>query len=215
MKKCVECNAEVDDRAHVCPKCGGFTLIGSYSAEDALSLLDSMKDQSRAAEHVDKSAHLFSQGRLEEAIAELNIALKLNPMNPTAHGNMGHFLLTQGKPKEAIPWLEKALELNPNLEGVPQVLAEAKAKAANTESSACFVATACYGDPDCREVRVLRAYRDERLVRSTWGRLLVRIYYAYSPALSFWLEKRPVLRSIVRKRILNPIVTWLQKAKGQ
>ena len=38
MRKCVDCNAEVDDRAHVCPKCGGGTLVRSYSAEDTLDI---------------------------------------------------------------------------------------------------------------------------------------------------------------------------------
>lgn len=59
MKKCLECNAEVDDRAYVCPKCGGSTLMGSYSAEDALSMLDALKGQGEAAQHVDRSAQLL------------------------------------------------------------------------------------------------------------------------------------------------------------
>jgi len=127
MKKCLGCNAEVDDKAYCCPKCGGTTLMGGYSAGQALSILGTMKDQSKSAEHVDRSAQLFAQGRLKEAIAELDRALEIAPMNPTAHGNMGVILLQQGKPKEAIPWLERALELNPNLGGIPRVLAEAKA----------------------------------------------------------------------------------------
>ena len=127
MKTCVKCNAEVDDRAYICPKCGGGTLIGSYTAEDALSLLDTMKGQYKGKEHVDRSAQLYAQGRFGEAMSELQADLKIAPMNPTAHGNMGAVLLKQGKPKEAIQWLEKALELNPNLEGVPAALAQAKA----------------------------------------------------------------------------------------
>ena len=126
MKKCIKCDNEVEELTHVCPKCGGKTFIGSYSAEDALSALDTIKHQSEAAQHVDKSAELFITGRFEEAKKELETALKLNPMNPTAHGNMGVILLKQGKAKEAIPWLEKALQLNPDLEGIPQALSEAK-----------------------------------------------------------------------------------------
>lgn len=212
MKKCVECNAEVDDKAYVCPKCGGGTLIGSYSSEDALAMLDLMREQDKAKEHVDKSASLFLEGHYEEAIAEIEIALKLAPMNPAAHGNMGVILLKQGKANEAIPWLEKALELNPNLAGIPSVLAEAKAaNKGKTESRRCFVATACYGDTDCEEVRILSAYRDEYLAKSLWGRFLIRIYYTFSPPLAKWLEQRKTLRPIARKWILNPIVIHLKK----
>ncbi len=212
MKKCVECNAEVDDRAYVCPKCGSGTLIGSYSAEDALSMLDSMQDQYKAKEHVDNSMPLYLAGQYNEAIAELQIALKLAPLNPTAHGNMGAILLKQGKPEQAIPWLEKALELNPNLEGIPQALATAKASMKEkSDKSGCFIATACYKNADCEEVRILRTYRDERLSNSRWGNFLINIYYTFSPPIAKWLEKRQRLCSFSRKWILDPIVNWLKK----
>ena len=213
MKKCLECNAEVDDRAYVCPKCGGSTLMGSYSAEDALSMLDALKGQGEATQHVDRSAQLYAQGRLDEAIAELQAALKINPMNPTAHGNMGAVLLKQGKPKEAIPWLEKALELNPNLEGVPAALAQAKS-AAGSQKSGCFIATACYGDPQCPEVNVLRAYRDRCLAPSSFGRLAMRLYYTCSPALASWLARHPRIRAVVRDKVLDPLVRRLGKTEG-
>jgi tetratricopeptide (TPR) repeat protein len=127
MKKCLNCNTHVDDRAHVCPKCGGSTLLGSYSGTEALAMLDAMKDMGKGREHVDRSAQFYAAGRFTEAIRELEAALKVDPMNATAHGNMGAVLLKQGKTGEAIQWLEKALTLNPNLEGVPAALAQARA----------------------------------------------------------------------------------------
>jgi len=171
-----------------------------------------MKEQCRAAEHVDRAAQLYAQGRFEDAIAELQIALRIDPVNPVAHGNMGAVLLGQGKPKEAIPWLEKALELHPTLEGVPAALARAKATSKANEG-ACFIATACYGEPDCPEVTVLRAYRDERLAKSPLGRRLIRAYYALSPSVAAWLKRHPALRSIVRERVLRPLVHRIQKAR--
>ncbi|TFH53166.1 MAG: tetratricopeptide repeat protein [Methanothrix sp.] len=213
MKKCLECNAEVDDRAYVCPKCGGGTLIGSYSAEDALSMLDAMKGQSEATKHVDLSAQFYVQGRLDDAIAELQAALKINPLNPTAHGNMGAVLLKQGKPKEAVPWLEKALELNPNLEGIPTALAQAKS--ASEKKSGCFVATACFGDPNCPEVVVLQTYRDEHLATFALGRIAIRGYYACSPPLAVWLQRHPRLQSIVRQKLLHPLVMRIQRVRGR
>jgi tetratricopeptide (TPR) repeat protein len=129
MKKCIECSTQVPDLAHTCPNCGGGSFIQVATAEDALSRLDSMRDQTRAAQHVDRSAELFKAGRLEEAKRELEAALRINPLNPTAHGNMGAVLLEQGRPEEAIPWLEKALALNPKLEGATQALAKAQSAA--------------------------------------------------------------------------------------
>jgi tetratricopeptide (TPR) repeat protein len=138
MKKCLNCNTQVDDKAHVCPKCGGSTLMGSYSAADALAMLDGLKDMGKAREHVDRSAQLFQAGRYPEAIAELQAAIKVNPMNAVAHGNMGCVLLKQGKTSEAIPWLEKALQLDPNIEGVPAELAQAKASSQPRKSGGFF-----------------------------------------------------------------------------
>jgi tetratricopeptide (TPR) repeat protein len=87
---------------------------------------------------VDRSSQLFQAGRYPEAIAELQEALKVNPMNAVAHGNMGCILLKQGKTPEAIPWLEKALQLDPNIEGVPAALAQAKASSQPRKSGGFF-----------------------------------------------------------------------------
>lgn len=72
--------------------------------------------------------------------------------------------------------------------------------------SACFVATACYGTPDCHEVRRLRAFRDDVLLSSTGGKFLVAVYYQFSPALAKWLRHRPKWRERVKKCLLAPIV---------
>lgn len=224
MRKCLDCDADVHEGAYVCPKCGGGNLMGSYSPEDAQTMLDSMQSQLKAKEHVDRSAQLYVQNRLDEAVAELQAALKLAPLNPTAYGNMGAVLMKQGKPEEAIPWFEKALELNPGIEGGASALAQAKAaaqsKPAATASSpegtakgACFVATACYGDSDCRQVVALRAFRDRRLSPSWLGRLFIRAYYACSPALARWLRRHPRLAAVVRRHLLDPLVSGIDGGK--
>ncbi len=127
MKECLSCHSPVEDLRHVCPRCGGTMFVQALSAQDALSALDAMQSQAEAAQHVDRSVQLILQGRYAEAESELKNAIKINPMNATAHGNMGSVFLRQGRPEEAIPWLEKALELNPRLEGVPEALAQARA----------------------------------------------------------------------------------------
>lgn len=204
MKKCLECDANVDEGAYVCPKCGSSTLMGSYSGADALSMLDTMKNQAAAAEHVDRGAKLFFESRFDEAAVELKDAINLAPQNATAHGNMGHLLIKQGKPAEAIPWLQKALELNPKIEGAASALVEAKQAA--SAKNGCFVATACFGDPGCVEVNVLRAWRDQYLAFSVWGRAAIRAYYSVSPPMAVWLQSRPKARMAVREKLLRPLV---------
>ncbi|MCX8033413.1 MAG: hypothetical protein N3B14_08535 [Thermoleophilia bacterium] len=73
--------------------------------------------------------------------------------------------------------------------------------------SSCFVATVVFGTPLAEEVQVLRWYRDNRLLRTTHGRLAVRIYYAVGPTLARAVNKtetgqkavRAILRSFVRR----------------
>lgn len=73
-------------------------------------------------------------------------------------------------------------------------------------TSKCFVATACYGTPDCREVRRLRAFRDDVLLGSASGKLFVAVYYRFSPPLAKWLRHRPEWRRRVKECLLVPIV---------
>ena len=119
--------------SHTCPHCGGTAF---YAADQgAIDMLDSMSRQAEAKQHVDRGAQLLLQGRYAEAETELRRGIEINPMNATAHGNMGGIFLRQGQPENAIPWLERALELNPRLEGVPQALAQARAMARRQTAS--------------------------------------------------------------------------------
>lgn len=224
MQKCLDCDADVPEGAYVCPKCGGRSFMGSYSAEDAQTALDSMQNQLKAKEHVDRSAQLYLQNRFDDAITELQAALKIAPLNPNAHGNMGAILMKQGKPEEAIPYIEKALELNPAIEGGAAALAQAEAAvrpkpaatapaSAESEKSACFIATVCYGDGNCPEVAALRKFRDRRLSVSGPGRFFISTYYSCSPALARWLRRRPRIQSMVRRCLLDPVVSWIQSKR--
>jgi hypothetical protein len=62
----------------------------------------------------------------------------------------------------------------------------------------CFVATVVYGSGQCREVAVLRTFRDHVLLRTSVGCLLVRWYYRFGPRAAVILRARPVLRRIVK-----------------
>jgi len=52
------------------------------------------------------------------------------------------------------------------------------------EAGACFIATAVYGDYDHPQVRELRSFRDQVLMRSTAGRRFVRWYYRVGPGMA-------------------------------
>ncbi len=70
----------------------------------------------------------------------------------------------------------------------------------------CFVATACYGDYDAPEVKILRSYRDRVLHHSAAGRLFIRIYYTLSPPLAAHISKAPRTRAFIRHYLLGPLV---------
>ncbi len=65
----------------------------------------------------------------------------------------------------------------------------------------CYVATAVYGSYDCSPVWVLRRYRDDRLGKSFFGRLFIRIYYAVSPVLVKLFGKSESFKNFWRKRL--------------
>ncbi len=48
------------------------------------------------------------QGRIEEAIAQCEIAIKIDPDFGNPYNDIGVYLMQQQKLDEAIPWLEKA-----------------------------------------------------------------------------------------------------------
>ncbi len=69
----------------------------------------------------------------------------------------------------------------------------------------CFIATATFGSPLEPRIDMLRAFRDQVLVRSAAGCRLVDLYYAKSPPLALFIERHPVLRAVVRV-LLFPVI---------
>lgn len=57
---------------------------------------------------------LFDQGKVEEAIAQYQAALEINPDYAEACNNLGNALLQEGKVDEAIAHLQRALQINPD-----------------------------------------------------------------------------------------------------
>ena len=63
---------------------------------------------------VNRGASLLALERLEEALAALEQALRLDPNYAGAHNNRGHALRQLGRLEEAIASFDQALRLNPN-----------------------------------------------------------------------------------------------------
>ncbi len=56
----------------------------------------------------------------------------------------------------------------------------------------CFIASAVYGEGSW-EVQVLRRFRDEVLMRSAFGRVIIGFYYEYSPKVADYIKERRFL----------------------
>lgn len=95
---------------------------------------------------------------------------------------------------------------------VPFSITPKGSSSASTPSSRgkCFIATACYGDPDCHEVLTLRRFRDERLLPIAAGRRLVAWYCRFAPHLAAAVENHPVLRSFLRSVLIRPLVVIVE-----
>ncbi|MBW3624385.1 MAG: DnaJ domain-containing protein [Armatimonadetes bacterium] len=64
----------------------------------------------------------------------------------------------------------------------------------------CFVVTATYGSPEAAEVVRYRRYRDEVLVKTMLGRMMIRAYNRVGPMLA---------RAVVRWSALKAIAAWV------
>jgi len=69
----------------------------------------------------------------------------------------------------------------------------------------CFIATAAYGTPMSKEVRYLRAFRDEYLLTNSAGKKFVKAYYTISPPIADFIAQHESLRTAVRIS-LTPLV---------
>ncbi len=75
----------------------------------------------------------------------------------------------------------------------------------------CFIATACYENYNSPEVLVLRQFRDDKLLKTSFGKVFVKFYYSVSPFFATIISKSELLKKSVRQYFLEPIVAKLQR----
>lgn len=75
--------------------------------------------------------------------------------------------------------------------------------------SACFIATAAYGNPMADEIEILYDFRDRYLLPNKLGRVIVSSYYKYSPKWAKYISDKESLKVLVRIG-LTPLI-WFSK----
>lgn len=80
-------------------------------------------------------------------------------------------------------------------------------------NSGCFIATAVYGSSFEPEVMAFRQFRDEVLLSSRLGYLLVQLYYFVSPPLANFISKRRLMRTITKRVFLDTILSFIKKER--
>ncbi|WP_373924639.1 CFI-box-CTERM domain-containing protein [Bifidobacterium pseudolongum] len=63
---------------------------------------------------------------------------------------------------------------------------------------------------DCRQVWVLRQFRDEKLAKSVLGRFFIKTYYAVSPTLAQWFGNTRLFKPVFGS-CLNRLVNRLEE----
>lgn len=62
----------------------------------------------------------------------------------------------------------------------------------------CFIATAVYGTPLVEEITFLRWFRDEYLIKTKSGRMLVAFYYRTGPSAAAIVRRSPKVKNLIR-----------------
>ena len=112
-----------------------------------------------------------------------------------------------------------AVAANPNTPvSVLEILAKDKNESIRVAVAAnpnfrknCFIATAAYGTAIAPEVFVLKAFRDNKLMTNIWGKFFVKCYYKCSPPIAKFIANSNLLKKIIQKILIKPLVYWVKE----
>ena len=78
----------------------------------------------------------------------------------------------------------------------------------------CFIATAAYGTETADQLKILRDFRDQVLLKNALGSRFVEAYYKLSPPVAAVIAKSDFLRAVVREVLVDPVVKLMQWSQG-
>jgi tetratricopeptide (TPR) repeat protein len=73
------------------------------------------------------------------------------------------------------------------------------------KKGSCFIATAAYGSDSAYDVIVLKRFRDKVILSSELGRVLISLYYSFSPPLARLIQRNKALRIFSRMFLIHPM----------
>lgn len=77
-----------------------------------------------------------------------------------------------------------------------------------TPKKGCYIATMAYGNYNHPQVIELREFRDDFLSKTVFGKVLIKLYYKYSPSLVEKLKDKQNLNQIIRK-VLDKFIVFI------
>ena len=75
----------------------------------------------------------------------------------------------------------------------------------------CFIATCIYGSYSAPEVKILRNFRDQALLKNHAGQFLVNLYYAISPKIVTFIDNKQKIKTILKYAVIDPLVNYLDR----
>lgn len=79
-------------------------------------------------------------------------------------------------------------------------------------SGDCYIATLCYQDYFADEVCSFRDFRDNTLSKHKIGKAFISGYYKYAPKAVHVMKNMPLLNSLIKHIILNPLLNLIKKS---
>jgi len=173
----------------------GFCLLGYNQPNEAKPYFRKAieLDENYADAHYGLAWVLFLQKRFKDAKYHLGRAIIFNPTNADYRSLA-----------DKISSRSSSSSRGRGSESSRRKSQSSRRSSASSGEDDCFVATACFGDADAHEVRLLRIYRDEILVRSRVGRAFISWYYTHGPRFAESIRHRPAVKLVVRNLLIRP-----------